>query len=53
MKADGKIKEVITGTCKGKGTLKCEDLVILEKKIESIPWPGLITLGEGVPIISE
>jgi hypothetical protein len=47
---DGRIKEIITGTCKGKGTIKCEDYVILEKETESISLPGSIGLGEGVPI---
>lgn len=47
---DGKIKEVITGTCKGKGTIRCENLVILEKETESISLPGSINLGEGMPI---
>jgi len=47
---DGKIKGVTTGTCKGKGTLKCENIVILEKKTGSIPLPGSIDLGEGIPI---
>jgi hypothetical protein len=26
---DGKIKEITTGTCKGKGTVMCENIVIL------------------------
>jgi hypothetical protein len=47
---DGKIKGINTGTCKGKGTLKCENVVILEKKTASIPLPGSIDLGEGIPI---
>lgn len=49
---DGKIKEVLIGTCKGKGTVKCENLVILEKETESISLPGAIDLGEGIPIAS-
>jgi hypothetical protein len=47
---DGKIREVLTGTCRGQGTFKCEDCVILEKKIDAIPLPGAISLGEGVSI---
>jgi len=47
---DGRIKEITTGTCKGKGTIKCEDYVILEKETETISLPGSIGLGEGVPI---
>lgn len=47
---DGKIKEIKTGNCKGKGTIKCEDFVILAKETESFPLPGSINLGEGVAI---
>ncbi len=47
---DAKIKEIQTGTCKGKGTIKCEDVVIMEKETESVPLPGSIILGEGIPI---
>ena len=47
---DGKIKEIFTGTCKGKGTVKCEDQVILEEKMKSLSLPGSIDLGEGIPI---
>jgi hypothetical protein len=47
---DAKIKEIQTGTCKGKGTIKCEDVVIMEKETESFPLPGSIILGEGIPI---
>ncbi len=47
---DGKIKEILTGSCKGKGTIKCEKFLILEKETESFPLPGSISLGEGVPI---
>jgi hypothetical protein len=47
---DGKIKEIQTGSCKGKGTIKCEDLVILEKETESFSLQGSINLGEGIPI---
>lgn len=47
---DGKMKEIKTGACQGKGTIKCEDLLILEKETESFQLPGLMNLGEGVPI---
>ncbi len=47
---DGKIKEIKTGSCKGKGILKLEDFVIMEKESESISLPGSINLGEGVSI---
>jgi hypothetical protein len=47
---DGKIKEIFTGTCKGKGTISCDNIVILEKKTESVPLPGSIDLAQGIPI---
>lgn len=49
---DGKIKEILAGSCKGKGLVKCEDLVMLEKETESIPLPGSIKLGEGIAIVN-
>ncbi|MFC2032405.1 hypothetical protein ACFLUS_03455 [Chloroflexota bacterium] len=48
---DGKIKEIIMGTCKGKGSIKCENKLILEKEMKSFTLPDSIKLGEGVPII--
>lgn len=48
---DGKIKEISTGTCKGKGSIKYENFEIVRKETESIPLPGSIPLGEGIPII--
>jgi len=47
---NAKIKEILTGTCKAKGTIKCENFVILEKDLSSISLPGSIALGEGIPI---
>jgi len=48
---DGKIKEILTGSCKGKGTIKCENILIKEKETETVSLPGSIHLGEGVPIL--
>jgi hypothetical protein len=47
---DGKIKEIKAGTCKGKGTVKCENFVIFEKETESFSLPGSINFEEGVAI---
>jgi len=46
----GKIREILTGSCKGKGTIKCENFIILEKETESFSLPGSINLGEGIAI---
>jgi hypothetical protein len=47
---DGKIKEIFTGTCKGKGTISCNGIVILEESTEFVQLPGSIDLGPGIPI---
>ncbi len=47
---DGKIKEILTGTCKGEGTIKCENAVLVERELAPIRLPGSIDLGEGLPI---
>ncbi len=49
---DGKIMAVTAGTCKGKGTIECENLLIMEKQTQPISLPGTISLGEGVPIVA-
>ena len=47
---DGKIKEILTGSCKGKGTINHGDFVMFEKSLEPIQLSGSIDLGEGIPI---
>ena len=47
---DAKIKEIATGKCVGKGTLKCEGAVLVEQKTREIELPGRITLGAGIAI---
>ena len=47
---DGKIMEVMTGTCKGNATVQCENKTIFEKETKSYTLPGSISLGGGVPI---
>lgn len=47
---DGRITGIISGTCKGEGTLKCEDTLIVKKSLDTITLPGIIDLGLGVPI---
>jgi hypothetical protein len=49
---NGKIMEILAGSCVGKGTIKCEGIVILEKKSQAIPLPGSIKLGEGIPVMT-
>ena len=47
---DAKIIEIHSGNLKGKGSLACEDFVLLEEETESFPLPATISLGEGIPI---
>lgn len=41
----GEIREVRTGVCQGSGRLSCEDFLLLERKTERIPLPGVIAFG--------
>lgn len=47
---NGKIIEILTGACTGKGTIKCENFLIWEKPTEPFPLPGSIPLGEGITV---
>ena len=46
----GKIMKIHTGECSGKGSLKCLDVTLLEKALGTVTLPGIIDLGEGIPI---
>lgn len=46
----GKIMEVKAGTCVGKGVLKCEGEVLIERASAEIRLPGRLTFGTGIPI---
>ncbi len=47
---DGKIREVRTGKCAGKGVFKLKDLVIFQKESREIPLPGVVSFEKGLPI---
>jgi hypothetical protein len=46
----GKIREICAGRCRGKGTLACAGVPLLEKETERFELPGRIGLGEGIEI---
>lgn len=46
----GKIREIMAGSCQGKGEIKCEGLLIAEKKPKSIRLPYSINVDHGVSI---
>ena len=46
----GKIKEILPGSCKGKGNLAWGKFVLLEEETKSFTLPQSIKLGEGIPI---
>lgn len=46
----GRIKAVHNGECQWTGTVRCEDLILAEEKRVSFALPGIIDLGEGIPI---
>jgi hypothetical protein len=47
---EGRIKAIHTGECQWTGTVRCEDLILAEEKGASFSLPGVIDLGEGIPI---
>lgn len=47
----GKVMEIQTGTCRGKGEIQCEGVTVKEKQTEPYRFPGVIHLGDGVPIL--
>ena len=47
---DAKIMEIMAGKCKGSGSLKYGEVVLLKKESQKIPIPGNISLGSGIPI---
>ncbi len=49
---DGKIKAITTGSCEGKGGVKCEGVVIAEKELEPISLPEIIDLEDSVSHVS-
>jgi hypothetical protein len=46
----GRIMEILTGSCTGKGAIRCENCMIFERETAPFPLPGAIKLGDGVPI---
>ena len=46
----GKIIGLSTGTCEGKGTTKCEGLVLLERETQPFTLPGTLTFDPPVPL---
>lgn len=49
---DAKITAIQTGSCQGSASVALEKAVIYEKKLDQIPLPGTIRLGEGVSLPS-
>ncbi len=41
---NGEIREIETGSCEAQGTFSCEDIQLLEKKLEPVKLPGTIIL---------
>ncbi len=49
----GKIITILTGECRGKGTVSCMGTLLLNRESEEIRLPGSIALGDGIPIVTE
>jgi hypothetical protein len=47
---DGKIMEIMLGSCSGSGSVQYAGLTILERKTAPLNLPATITLGEGISI---
>lgn len=47
---NGRIMEILTGSCTGKGAISCENCLLVERATEPFPLPGSIKLGDGIPI---
>ena len=43
---DGKIRQIQTGICKVSGTVKCEQMMLAQKKLGTISLPGKISLDD-------
>ncbi len=46
----GKIREISAGRCRGKGSLECAGVALLQKETDPFDLPGRISLGEGIEI---
>lgn len=49
----GRVTAIEAGSVKGKASLAMESQIVVEKPFASIPLPGKIHLGEGVPLRAE
>lgn len=47
---DGKIKAIVAGTVKGKGTIAIEKNVLLDRTFATISLPGAVFFGDGIPL---
>lgn len=46
---DARIREIVAGRCRGKGSVKCAGATLVEQSTRTIELPG-IALGAGIPI---
>ncbi len=46
----GRIVEILTGSCTGKGTISCENCLLAERATAPFALPGSIKLGDGIPV---
>lgn len=49
----GKIRTILTGECRGKGTVSCMGTLLINRESGEIRLPGSIALGDGIPIVTE
>jgi ABC-type transporter Mla maintaining outer membrane lipid asymmetry ATPase subunit MlaF len=46
----GRIMEILAGSCTGKGAIRCEGCLLVERETAPFMLPGSLKLGDGVPI---
>ncbi len=46
----GKIMEIRIGSCQGKGSIESEGVSLIQKQSKPVQLPGVLALGEGIPI---
>ena len=47
---DASIRALRIGSCRAKGTVKCEGILLIKRETRELDLPGRIVLGHGIPI---
>jgi hypothetical protein len=47
---DARIRALRIGSCRAKGSVKCEGVLLIKRETRELDLPGRIVLGHGIPI---